>query len=69
MKKYLLPAIFIYCCATRLLAQSDNDLINKIKNEGLSNSKVMDIAFHLTDASGRGKELPKPRGNNGGRTF
>lgn len=30
----------------------DNDAIEKIKKEGLENSKVMDIAFHLTDVSG-----------------
>ena len=30
----------------------DADMINKIKKEGLENSKVMDIAFHLTDVSG-----------------
>ena len=28
------------------------DVINKIKKEGTKNSKVMDIAFHLTDVSG-----------------
>jgi hypothetical protein len=28
------------------------DVIEKIKQEGLKNSKVMDIAFHLTDVSG-----------------
>ena len=28
------------------------DMINKIKEEGTKNSKVMDIAFHLTDVSG-----------------
>lgn len=30
----------------------DNDAINKIKKEGFENSKVMDIAFYLTDVSG-----------------
>ncbi len=30
----------------------DNDMMQKIRKEGLDNSKVMDIAFHLTDASG-----------------
>ncbi len=30
----------------------DPAVITKIKKEGLSNSKVMDIAFHLTDVSG-----------------
>lgn len=30
----------------------DMDMINKIKDEGTKNSRVMDIAFHLTDVSG-----------------
>lgn len=30
----------------------DMNMINKIKDEGLNRSKVMDIAFHLTDVSG-----------------
>ena len=30
----------------------DMDMLNKIRKEGLENSHVMDIAFHLTDASG-----------------
>ncbi|MEI9908951.1 MAG: hypothetical protein WDO71_04345 [Bacteroidota bacterium] len=30
----------------------DTDMMNKIRNEGLNNSKVMDIAFQLTDVSG-----------------
>lgn len=30
----------------------DLDMMNKIRNEGLNNSKVMDIAFYLTDVSG-----------------
>jgi carboxypeptidase Q len=30
----------------------DNDAIQKIKKEGLENSQVMNIAFHLTDVSG-----------------
>jgi len=30
----------------------DMDALNKIRKEGLENSQVMDIAFHLTDASG-----------------
>lgn len=37
-----------------LFAQTSNDasIINKIKDEEQKNSKVMDIAFHLTDVSG-----------------
>ncbi|HMJ47992.1 MAG TPA: hypothetical protein VK498_11730, partial [Ferruginibacter sp.] len=30
----------------------DMNAVNKIRNEGFNNSRVMDIAFHLTDASG-----------------
>lgn len=30
----------------------DMEMIDKIRKEGLENSKVMDIAFHLTEASG-----------------
>ncbi len=30
----------------------DMDMMSRIKKEGMENSKVMDIAFHLTDASG-----------------
>ncbi|RYY62995.1 MAG: M20/M25/M40 family metallo-hydrolase [Chitinophagaceae bacterium] len=30
----------------------DADMMQKIRNEGLNNSKVMDIAFYLTDVSG-----------------
>ncbi|MBS1730723.1 MAG: M20/M25/M40 family metallo-hydrolase [Bacteroidetes bacterium] len=37
------------------VAQNENidlNVMNKIRKEGLENSKVMDIAFHLTDANG-----------------
>ena len=37
------------------IAQNENvdlNIMNKIRHEGLENSKVMDIAFHLTDANG-----------------
>lgn len=37
------------------IAQNENvdvNVMNKIRHEGLENSKVMDIAFHLTDANG-----------------
>ena len=30
----------------------DQNVMQQIRKEGLENSKVMDIAFHLTDASG-----------------
>src|SRR6476469_1218763 len=44
---YLLPAL--------VFAQTENidqNVMSQIRKEGLQNSKVMDIAFHLTDASG-----------------
>lgn len=37
---------------SNLLFAQNSDEISKIRKEGLSNSKVMDIAFHLTDVSG-----------------
>jgi hypothetical protein len=53
MRKFtaLLSLFFIILIAS---AQEKLDLetINKIKEEGTKNSKVMDIAFHLTDVSG-----------------
>ena len=48
----LLGAAFI---SLSVMAQSDApdaEVTAKIRNEGLNNSKVMDIAFHLTDVSG-----------------
>jgi hypothetical protein len=37
---------------TRSQEKIDLDVINRIKNEAMKNSRVMDIAFHLTDANG-----------------
>lgn len=50
-----LCTILLAFISITLFAQSDAPdmaAINKIKKEGLDNSKVMDIAFHLTDVSG-----------------
>ena len=50
----LLPFFFLFI-SWHVFAQDeklDMDMIQKIRQEGLNNSKVMDIAFHLTDASG-----------------
>lgn len=53
MKKSFLLIVAFCIPASLLFAQADNaDATNKIKNEGLRNSKVMDIVFHLSDASG-----------------
>ncbi|MEO8768793.1 MAG: M20/M25/M40 family metallo-hydrolase [Ferruginibacter sp.] len=54
--KYLksITCCFLFLPAI-LFAQTekiDHDAMNKIRKEGLENSKIMDIAFHLTDASG-----------------
>lgn len=50
MRKQMLFAGIFYLWAGSLFAQPD--ATNKIRKEGLENSKVMDIAFHLTDVSG-----------------
>ena len=53
MKRISLLPIFILI-STILIAQErvDLDIIYKIKQEGLQNSKVMETAFYLTDVSG-----------------
>ena len=50
MRKQLLFAFICYLSGNLLFAQTD--ATSKIRKEGLDNSKVMDIAFHLTDVSG-----------------
>ncbi len=50
-----LPFFFFFVLPAFLFAQNENinqDVMNRICKEGLQNSKVMDIAFHLTDVSG-----------------
>lgn len=49
MRKQILLAGILCICSSWLLAQSD---VDRIRKEGLQNSKVMDFAFHLTDGSG-----------------
>ncbi len=47
--------ISLFVFPSFLFAQTENineDVMNRIRKEGLENSKVMEIAFHLTDASG-----------------
>src|SRR6476469_6200797 len=47
--------LVLACFTTFAFAQEetiDASAVQKIKQEGLNNSKVMDIAFHLTDGSG-----------------
>ena len=56
MRKFIAAAM-LYACAAPLsgMAQSENidtAAMRKIRTEGLQNSHVMDIIFHLTDVSG-----------------
>ena len=55
MKNYLLAVSFSIGIISNLFAQQevvDQDLIQKIRSEGLNNSQVMKTAFYLTDVSG-----------------
>lgn len=52
MRRHLILAAALWMTGSVALAQTDEAALNKIKTEGISNSKVMDIAFHLTDVSG-----------------
>ena len=55
MKNYLLAVSFSIGILSNVFAQQevvDQDLIQKIRNEGLNNSQVMKTAFYLTDVSG-----------------
>ncbi len=62
MKSILLVAISFFILTSHSFSQEkvDLDMIYNIKNEGLQNSQVMDIAFHLTDVSG-----PRLTGSSG----
>ena len=53
MRKTIFTSLFI-CLLVSLAAQEkvNLDVFSKIKKEGTDNSKVMDIAFYLTDVSG-----------------
>jgi carboxypeptidase Q len=53
MRRTILSFLFIFPAAIAFSQEKLNlDVINKIKKEGTDNSKVMDIAFYLTDVSG-----------------
>jgi hypothetical protein len=55
MKNFLLAVSFSIGIISNLFAQQevvDQDLIQKIRSEGLNNSQVMKTAFYLTDVSG-----------------
>jgi hypothetical protein len=42
----------VICCSAYSQEKLDMDAIGKIKQQGLEHSKVMDIAFQLTDVAG-----------------
>src|SRR5580700_6210994 len=53
MRKFLLlPLLFITLGLWAQNEKLDLDMIQKIRNEGLNNSQVMETIFYLTDASG-----------------
>ncbi len=53
MRKLTVYFFFLFTSASLFAQENLNlDVINKIKEEGLKNSKVMDIAFQLTDVNG-----------------
>jgi len=53
MRKITIYFLFLFTSASLFAQEKLNlDVINKIKEEGLKNSKVMDIAFQLTDVNG-----------------
>ncbi len=52
MKKTIAFLLFSLSLTFVLAQEVDLNAIHRIKEEGLNNSKVEDIAFHLTDASG-----------------
>src|SRR5450759_1631665 len=50
-----LPVLLLFTFPAFVKAQTehiDQNVMQQIRKEGLQNSKVMDLAFHLTDASG-----------------
>ncbi len=55
MRYLKLNILFFLLIPSIVFAQTENidtTVMNQIRKEGFENSKVMDIAFHLTDASG-----------------
>jgi carboxypeptidase Q len=45
-------SLMLSFCFLLIVSGQDMDIVNKIKDEGTKKSRVMDIAFHLTDVSG-----------------
>lgn len=49
---FLLSIVICFCRPAAAQEKIDLEMMQRIRNEGLNHSKVMDIAFHLTDVSG-----------------
>ena len=53
IKIYSFALLFVFPIVLFAQTESvDQDVMKKIRNEGLLNSKVMDIAFNITEVSG-----------------
>lgn len=53
MRKTIVSLVFLFAGGLLFAQEKVNlDMVNKIKEEGIKNSKVMDIAFQLTDVNG-----------------
>ena len=53
MKKLLVAVVLFTACLPSFAQEKvDQEMMRKIRNEGLNNSKVMDIVFQLTDVNG-----------------
>lgn len=52
LKVLILSFLFVPAIVIAQSENVDQTIMTKIRKEGLENSKIMDIAFHLTDASG-----------------
>ena len=52
MKKSICIFLIFLVTVSGFAQDVDLDVVNRIKQEGLNNSKIEDIAFHLTDSSG-----------------
>jgi carboxypeptidase Q len=48
---FLFPVLFFAVVTYSQNDAPDLNIVNKIRQEGLQNSKVMEIAFYLTDVS------------------
>src|SRR5438552_16423117 len=51
-KLFITFSSLFFICLLSAQEKLDLEMLNKIRNEELANSHVMDLAFHLTDASG-----------------